>query len=96
MTYRLTPKAAADIRHIYVEGARLFGPAQAERYHAELQQTFEILAENPALARERAELSPPVRIHPCGSHIIIYRVEYDGGVLIVRARHGLEHWMETP
>jgi plasmid stabilization system protein ParE len=33
MTYRLTRRAAADIRHIYLESARRFGAAQAERYH---------------------------------------------------------------
>ena len=92
MGYRLTRTAAADIRHIYGEGARLFGEARAARYHARLRHTFDLLAENPGLARERPELSPPVRVHPCGSHVVIYTVEGDGRVLIVRVRHGREDW----
>lgn len=96
MGYRLTRRAAADIRHIYSEGLRLFGAAQAARYHARLTRTFEMLADNPELARERAELSPPVRIHPCGAHIVVYRIEEDGGVLIIRVRHGREDWADAP
>lgn len=96
MAYRLTRKAAADLRHIYAEGIVLFGEAQAARYHEQLRHTFDMLADNPAMARERIELSPPVRVHPCGSHIIIYTVEADGRVLIVRVRHGREDWMEAP
>lgn len=71
----------------------MFGLAQAERYHARLQRTFELLADNPEMARERPELSPPARIHPCGSHIVIY-VVHDDGVLIVRVRHGREDWAD--
>lgn len=72
----------------------MFGLAQAERYHARLQHTFELLADNPEMARERPELSPPARLHPCGSHIIISVVDSDG-VLIVRVRHGREDWAAT-
>lgn len=74
----------------------LFGLAQAERYHARLQRAFDLLAANPTMARERSELSPPVRIHPCGSHIILYIVVADSDVLIVRVRHGREDWVEAP
>jgi toxin ParE1/3/4 len=64
MGYRLTRKAAADIRAIYSQGAKLFGLAQAEQYHPRLQDTFELLAYNPHMARLRPELSPPMRVHP--------------------------------
>jgi toxin ParE1/3/4 len=37
-----------------------------------------------------------VRVHPCGSHIIIYTVNKAGGVLIVRVRHGREDWADPP
>jgi toxin ParE1/3/4 len=61
-----------------------------------LRRTFDLLAENPRLARERTELSPPVRVHPCGAHVVIYTVEDDGTVLIVRVRHGREDWAGSP
>jgi len=96
VAYKLTRKAAADLRHIYAEGMVLIGEAQAARYHEKLRHTFAMLADNPAMARERIELSPPVRIHPCGSHIIIYMVEADSTIPIVRVRHGREDWIDAP
>lgn len=77
---------------IYVEGARQFGIAQAEKYFAELEQTFELLADNPMIARERLEIVPPTRMHPHGSHLIVYAQEDSGGITIIRIRHGREDW----
>ena len=42
------------------------------------------------MARERTEISPPVRIHPSGSHVIVYLIEEAENILIVRVRHGRE------
>jgi toxin ParE1/3/4 len=95
MPYRLTRSAATDLRHIFIDGVAMFGLAQAERYHARMRRAFELLATNPEMARERAELSPPARVHPCGSHIVLYIVD-EAGILIVRVRHGREDWMGAP
>lgn len=92
MRHRLSRKAEADLVHIYVEGARLFGTAQAEKYYAELERTFELLADNPMIARERTEVSPPVRMHPHGSHVVVYVLEDDSRIRIIRIRHGREDW----
>jgi toxin ParE1/3/4 len=92
MTYRLSRKAEEDIVGIFRQGVELFGTAQAERYHLDLQRTFELIAAHPLMARERTEISPPVRIHPHGAHIIVYLAEGSGDVLIVRVRHGHEDW----
>lgn len=96
MSFRLTTAARDDLIHIYVESARLFGTAQAEKYHDGLDRIFGLLADNPHLARERSELNPPVRIHPSGSHVVVYRIEDAGGILIIRIRHSLEDWAGNP
>ncbi|MBD8891046.1 type II toxin-antitoxin system RelE/ParE family toxin [Roseibium litorale] len=96
MTYKLSRKAAEDIANIYIEGVAAFGLAQAEKYHAEMETTFELLADNPQIARHRHEIDPPVRIHPFRSHIVIYLIDEEGDVLIVRVRHGREDWQESP
>lgn len=96
MAYRLTQKAADDLRRIYVEGIDSFGAEAAARYHARLGEVFDILSAHPLMARERREISPPVRVHPCGSHIIIYLAEAKGDVLIIRIRHGREDWSSDP
>ena len=95
MGYRLTSGAADDLIHIYLEGVRLFGTAQAEKYQDELEERFELLAFNPYMTRERRELTPPVRINPFRSHVIVYRIE-DDDILIIRVRHGREDWLNDP
>lgn len=94
MAYRLTRKAAEDIIAIYQDGIRLFGAVQAEKYHSAMEKAFQLLSENPELAREREEITPPVRVHPHGTHLIVYIVERNGDILIVRVRHGREDWQE--
>jgi len=96
MSYKLTGKAEDDVVSIYLEGLKTFGEAQAERYHLELEGVFEAIGHSPYLARERRELSPPMRVHPHGSHIIIYLVDAAKNVLIVRVRHAREDWVAEP
>ena len=91
--YRLTRKAEEDVIGIYANGLRMFGSAQAARYHDELETVFQLLGENPGMARERREITPPVRIHPYKAHIIVY-VPDATGILIIRVRHGHEDWAE--
>ncbi|MBB2971698.1 toxin ParE1/3/4 [Mesorhizobium sp. RMAD-H1] len=71
---------------------RLFGPAQARKYYDELFEAFDLIAANPRMARERHELSPPMRIHPFKAHLIIYYIDNDDDIFIVRVRHGQEDW----
>ncbi len=50
---------------------------------------FELIAEFPEMSRERLELSVPCRIHSFGSHIVIYTIDENSDVIIVRVR--LQH-----
>ena len=94
MAYRLTREAAEDIIEIYIYGAEQFGARQADSYHSLLENTFDFLARHPLAARRRLELSPPVRIHPVQAHLVIYRIEDDGSILVIRVRHGHEDWAD--
>lgn len=95
MGFRLSVAAEEDIIRIAGEGTILFGPGQARQYHDELFAIFDLIAANPRMARERHELSPPMRIHPFKAHLVVYRIEEDDEVFIVRVRHGHEDW-EAP
>lgn len=91
MSYRTTERADLDIAEIYRHGAVAFGLVQAERDQDELFRTFSRLAENPRIARERIEITPPVRLHPYGAHLIIF-VQHGDGIVIVCVLHGRQDW----
>ncbi|MBA5801365.1 MULTISPECIES: type II toxin-antitoxin system RelE/ParE family toxin [Rhizobium] len=91
MKYRTTVEADRDIAEIYVLGADQFGVPQSERYIDDLFSTFELLDDNPRMARERRELNPPMRLHPYHAHMIAYMIR-DENILIVRVLHGREDW----
>lgn len=93
MSYKLTPEATDDVLHVYVQGVLMFGQSQAERYHARLEDIFALLGDNPRAARERTEIDPPVRVHPYGSHVIIYRTDGED-IVILAVRHSRENWQE--
>jgi len=47
---------------------------------------FDFLSEQPEIARLRGEFSPPVRIHPYGSHVIVYET-VESELAIIRVLH---------
>jgi toxin ParE1/3/4 len=87
-TSRWTLRTAAeiDLSDIWHYSADTWGIAQADRYSDTLFAVFDLLAEFPEMARERSELSPPVRIHPSGKHLVIY-LWAGNGIEIIRVLH---------
>lgn len=75
MKLEFSVAAEEDLIGIYLYGVSHFGVNQAERYYADLQNTFDTLLAYPLLAREYREFRPPVRIHFHGSHVIIFMLE---------------------
>ncbi len=96
MAYTLSRKTEDDIIEIYIEGASLFGLSQADKYHDEIEVMLHLLSENPRIAHERLEISPPVRIHPFQPHLIVYTVNDDHDIFIIRICHSHEDWQNNP
>jgi len=92
VSFKLSVEAEEDIIAIAERVARMFVVDQAKRYHDELFALLDLIAVNPRIARERNEIEPPVRIHPFKAHIIVYRIEDDDKIFVVRIRHGHEDW----
>lgn len=86
MDVRFTRRAEADIIDSYLYGLDNFGPAQADAYEQELRHSIALIAENPRIAAERGEYSPPVRVHHHARHYIVYLIE-DSHILVVRVLH---------
>lgn len=95
MPYCLSNRAQDDLIAIYVEGASEFGLERADTYHSALEDVFTLIGDYPEMARLREEITPPVRIHPFKSHMIIYEVEGDHAT-ILRVRHARENWIAAP
>ncbi|WP_375286767.1 type II toxin-antitoxin system RelE/ParE family toxin [Sphingomonas sp.] len=95
MAYRLTRQARRDLTAIYALGSKRFGLAAADRYLDGLFSVAGLLANFPEAGRELRGISPPMRVHPYRSHIIIYRPE-GTDVEIVRVRHARENWLYDP
>jgi toxin ParE1/3/4 len=92
MPFILSVKAEEDIIAIAEQGVRVFGAATARRYHDELFAVLDLIVANPRMAREREEISPPIRIHPFKAHLVVYRIEEGGEIFVIRIRHGHEDW----
>ncbi len=84
--YVLYPLAEQDLSDIWLYGAEQWGPRQADAYLDRLLSLFDLLGTQPDIARLREEFSPPVHIHPHGSHAIVYR-KHDLGIAIIRLLH---------
>lgn len=96
MAYSISREAEQDIRDIYLFTTQNFGLHQADRYHEALSNAIDRLVKYPYAAEERLETAPPVRVYPCKSHIIIYRVEGNDRIHVIRVRHVREDWTSVP
>lgn len=96
MTYKLSQEADSDLYALYIEGIEEHGIVQADKYYDELIGALDLLGRHPEMARIRFEIDPPVRVHPHKEHIIIYDIEDDGDVFIVRVRNRREDWVSVP
>ena len=89
----LRPLAVHDLDDIWTYTAETWSVTQAETYLAGLGATFDLLCEFPELARERVEISPPVRIHPYRQHVVIYVAKAET-LDVMRVVHGRANWAQ--
>lgn len=85
-SYRLSKKAAQDMRSINQYTATTWGNDQRRRYIGQLKQRIEWLAENPRLGTARTDIRDGLLCFPEGEHIIFYLASH-GGIHVLAILH---------
>ena len=85
-TYRLTPAARKDPEGIWAYTVERRGVESTLDYIDGIEAACDRLVAMPLMCRERHEYSPPVRIHPCREHLVVYVRDGDD-ISVVRVLH---------
>lgn len=81
-SFILTPNAKITMREIGRYTQKQWGRAQRVKYLAMIDRRFVALAEDPAMGRQRTDIGRNVRSYSEGRHVIFYRVEKRGIVIL--------------
>ena len=81
--YTYSVRAERDVKKIYLDTAKQWGMAQADKYNAGLEDSLNLLTDNPELGRECDYIKKGYRRHEYERHIIFYR-KRKSDILIVR------------
>ena len=84
--FRITPRAASDLRDVARYTLGTWGRKQRDAYLREMDKRFAWLAENPMLGKPRPDIREGYRSYPQGSHVIFYLVR-DTGIDIIGVLH---------
>jgi toxin ParE1/3/4 len=71
--YIYSKGAESDVSQIYQDTAKKRGIAQADKYDAGLENSMQLLADNPDLGRKSDEIKEGYHRHEYGRHIIFYK-----------------------
>lgn len=85
-SFRITPRAAQDMRNIARYTLQNWGRKQRDVYLRAIDKRFSWLAENPSLGRPRPDIKEGYYSYPQGSHVIFYLVR-KGGIDIIGVPH---------
>lgn len=81
--YKSSIKAEIDLTAMYEYGISEFGFMPAQSYFNEMQNVFQLLAQNAELGRDASEFFPMLRRFSFKAHTIFYLVT-DYGIFIIR------------
>jgi len=84
--YKLLPEAEKDLENIWLYTVQEWGAEQALTYIDQIDEGFQLLADNPNIAPSYREFNPTVHIHHQNKHLIVYLVE-SNKIVILRILH---------
>jgi len=77
-SYRVTPRAKQDLKHIGRYTLKTWGKEQRDSYLRDMEARFAWLAEHPNLGRHRPDVQEGYYSYPQGSHVVFYLIREDG------------------
>jgi toxin ParE1/3/4 len=83
---RVSREAEADTDQIAAYTTETWGPLQTDRYLDQLEDSFQLLAQNPSIGRPCHAIDPELRRFEAGKHVVFYRLQ-PGGIRVVRVLH---------
>ncbi len=90
---RISVEAEADIDRIAAYTTDKWGWQQSDRYLAKLEDSFELLLQNPTIGRACGVLFAGLRRFETGKHVVFYLIE-PTGIQVVRILH--QQMIPTP
>ncbi len=81
--YKLSENAKSDLKRIYMQGLRMYGETQADKYFNDFFERFNQLAEQPLLYPAVDEIRLGYRRSICGVDNIYYRISSGNSVEIM-------------
>ena len=93
MRLRLSFRARADLVHIFDYGRKEFGELIASNYLRKIQHILSLIEHQPQMAPLHPELGEAMRLHPVGSHVVVYEIE-DQQIVVIRILRGEQNWSE--
>lgn len=85
-TFKVRPKADADLEGIFDYTAQEWGLGKAEDYIRDIHQAFLTVAENNRIGRDRSHVRPSLRAYNVHSHVVFYKPT-GYGAAIIRVLH---------
>jgi len=85
--YLVTPPAREDLKDIGRHTQKVWGRAQRNSYLRDLDRVFSQLATDPTKGRDRSDLRPGLMAAPCNKHMVFFRRDPQGQVVILRILH---------
>jgi toxin ParE1/3/4 len=82
----VSAEAQADIDLIAAYTTDTWGWQQTDCYLGQLEDSFQLLEQNPRMGRACDAVSSGLRRHELGKHVVFYQV-LPGGIRIVRVLH---------
>lgn len=93
MKLSFSAESRRDPRAIARHGTLRFGVAQATAYAARIARSLKAIQTAPQIAAVKLGYSKLLRVHPVGSHLIVYEIAEDR-ITVVRVLHAHQNLID--